>query len=992
MGEAQGFQEVLTDHFYLFSRYLIPEDFIDQLVSENVLTLDDKEVITNHYVNKNRRQRTNQLIEILMTRGERGYQKFLEILEYKYPHVYSKVTNKQPRQPPADFLPSRMSDQLRILDSLPTIAQHIKDQFYTNRELDTQLTVLQQFLQVSKEENNALEQEIERMRSIRQENEQLHIQIANLENEVRENQVAINKEMQRTLAYIEARDSYQQRWEMLQVQYDELYRKYRQEQSHGATSGLRQITRTPSTQALEVETGRSMEKHYHEKFKILETDLDLYKAQCEELSNQLTSIRQNEIHLEKDLEDKKKHLSKKEREIRNLEKQLIESNGKIESFYLLINKKSQEIYELNKQRMSDQDRYNELSKEKESIFAENFEQEKKIRRLEEELQKLKARLSGSSQGEEMSSANSGSEEEILLERRKQGIKYHGRPEMCKVELRRPSHSENEDLPMNVSLPHDTLTGCPDTPTVIFEREVSWLRYSLRQASMTTQPESYRQFHTNNKDSLSEPLHLSRTPEEGPNEPRPRPLPVTQAVAPIPREGKILCDSEPDSDDEQSDVIPHLSHDVYTVLLPKRCSKIVRPGQVDKDCRIVTLRFPINEKIELCGGNHTGIFISKVLKNVDLSPGEEIKEVIFTPNEHVHPLVVSVKGCTLEEVYRLLSEDFIRRKKEREVRISVKKCAEDHDAMKRWLAENNNTGDYFFVRCNVSLESKNEEEVSLKAGDVFLVTNSLYDQEKRQWQGHRVDLFTSLVDEHTYVVIPNLQESNLRRFKSLRQNTSEDESKQFGRTAGIKVRGQPYNRVLPMKAFVKLPVFVIGPITLVTLLMGQIATKLRTEFIVQTSDCMHEEEHMCSNNVHLVKKGKIDAVLSRRSVQRIVIFVCADQEMCQEEAKVIFGSDFQGNINRDVVDQSTNIRIKLKEYGQNFEELCVTRIHNERSFLAEFRSRVQGSQDRVLWLCSKEMDPDITERHREILGPSLDIHELNAQLQNAQCSDQASLLS
>ena len=42
----------------------------------------------------------DKLIEILMTRGENGYKKFLEILEYQYPHVYQDVTKKEPRDPP----------------------------------------------------------------------------------------------------------------------------------------------------------------------------------------------------------------------------------------------------------------------------------------------------------------------------------------------------------------------------------------------------------------------------------------------------------------------------------------------------------------------------------------------------------------------------------------------------------------------------------------------------------------------------------------------------------------------------------------------------------------------------------------------------------------------------------------------------------------------------------------------------------------------------
>lgn len=43
---------------------------------------------------------SDKLIEILLTRGQRGYEQFLEILEYQYPHVFQEVTNKEPRDPP----------------------------------------------------------------------------------------------------------------------------------------------------------------------------------------------------------------------------------------------------------------------------------------------------------------------------------------------------------------------------------------------------------------------------------------------------------------------------------------------------------------------------------------------------------------------------------------------------------------------------------------------------------------------------------------------------------------------------------------------------------------------------------------------------------------------------------------------------------------------------------------------------------------------------
>ena len=35
-----------------------------------------------------------------MTKGKRGFEKFLELLEFSYPHVYRDVLKKEPRDPP----------------------------------------------------------------------------------------------------------------------------------------------------------------------------------------------------------------------------------------------------------------------------------------------------------------------------------------------------------------------------------------------------------------------------------------------------------------------------------------------------------------------------------------------------------------------------------------------------------------------------------------------------------------------------------------------------------------------------------------------------------------------------------------------------------------------------------------------------------------------------------------------------------------------------
>ncbi|KAH3879299.1 hypothetical protein DPMN_003201 [Dreissena polymorpha] len=62
--EDEKYHETLTENFYLFSKYLVPEDYIAELVSASVLTLEDREVILNHFVNQTRRQRASRLFRL----------------------------------------------------------------------------------------------------------------------------------------------------------------------------------------------------------------------------------------------------------------------------------------------------------------------------------------------------------------------------------------------------------------------------------------------------------------------------------------------------------------------------------------------------------------------------------------------------------------------------------------------------------------------------------------------------------------------------------------------------------------------------------------------------------------------------------------------------------------------------------------------------------------------------------------------------------------
>jgi hypothetical protein len=43
-------------------------------------------------------------LDVLQSKGDNGVRKFLEILEWEYPHVFKEVTNKEARDPPTGKL------------------------------------------------------------------------------------------------------------------------------------------------------------------------------------------------------------------------------------------------------------------------------------------------------------------------------------------------------------------------------------------------------------------------------------------------------------------------------------------------------------------------------------------------------------------------------------------------------------------------------------------------------------------------------------------------------------------------------------------------------------------------------------------------------------------------------------------------------------------------------------------------------------------------
>uniref|UniRef100_A0A3Q3F105 Caspase recruitment domain family, member 11 n=1 Tax=Labrus bergylta TaxID=56723 RepID=A0A3Q3F105_9LABR len=81
---------------YELCRIISPEKLTPYLRQCKVLDEQDEDEILNSRLLVSKANRTSRLLDILHTKGERGYVAFLESLEFYYPELYKLVTGKDP--------------------------------------------------------------------------------------------------------------------------------------------------------------------------------------------------------------------------------------------------------------------------------------------------------------------------------------------------------------------------------------------------------------------------------------------------------------------------------------------------------------------------------------------------------------------------------------------------------------------------------------------------------------------------------------------------------------------------------------------------------------------------------------------------------------------------------------------------------------------------------------------------------------------------------
>lgn len=130
--EKDIFEELIERKRYKIVKYINAQVFFDKLRQVKVLSMDDTLEISSK---PTRRQQAGYFLNILQTKGDNGVKKFLEILEWEYPHVFKDVTNKDAREPPTDYLKHRESVYAGWLYKLPELAESLKNDYEHKKDL-----------------------------------------------------------------------------------------------------------------------------------------------------------------------------------------------------------------------------------------------------------------------------------------------------------------------------------------------------------------------------------------------------------------------------------------------------------------------------------------------------------------------------------------------------------------------------------------------------------------------------------------------------------------------------------------------------------------------------------------------------------------------------------------------------------------------------------------------------------------------------------------
>ncbi|XP_014880024.1 caspase recruitment domain-containing protein 11 isoform X1 [Poecilia latipinna] len=157
---------------YELCRNITPAKLTPYLRQCKVLDEQDEDEILNSLLLQAKANRTSRLLDILRTKGERGYGAFLESLEFYYPELYKSVTGKDPTRRFSTIVVEEGQEGLTqfLMNEVMKLQKNTKVKTLQNTELSRKTRTLEdeyKKLRLANQELQAFQQRYNKLREER---------------------------------------------------------------------------------------------------------------------------------------------------------------------------------------------------------------------------------------------------------------------------------------------------------------------------------------------------------------------------------------------------------------------------------------------------------------------------------------------------------------------------------------------------------------------------------------------------------------------------------------------------------------------------------------------------------------------------------------------------------------------------------------------------------------------------------------------------------
>nr|XP_034312955.1 caspase recruitment domain-containing protein 11 isoform X1 [Crassostrea gigas]XP_034312956.1 caspase recruitment domain-containing protein 11 isoform X1 [Crassostrea gigas]XP_034312957.1 caspase recruitment domain-containing protein 11 isoform X1 [Crassostrea gigas]XP_034312958.1 caspase recruitment domain-containing protein 11 isoform X1 [Crassostrea gigas]XP_034312959.1 caspase recruitment domain-containing protein 11 isoform X1 [Crassostrea gigas] len=910
--EKDIFEELIERKRYKIVKYINAQVFFDKLREVKVLSMDDTQEISSK---PTRRQQAGYFLDILQTKGDNGVKKFLEILEWEYPHVFKDVTNKDAREPPTDYLKHRESVYAGWLYKLPELAESLKNDYEHKKDLNEKFQEMKEVMKIVQDNNLELERENlelqEKQKMLLLEKNELETQLGHC---FREKQFAQDK----SVNFLESIVEYQKEISNLK---DSL-REVRHERDACVKQIENMMDNFSKNKAENSEARRksysmtqlNTEKIYDRQnsaqefeITILKEKLEQEQENCSELNQQLVHVMEELDHTQAQLRKTKSNCDKLIKEVETKDKWLEEKRKRIDEYFKVIERLEEEKKRLEEERNREQKKVKDVEDKSRTYFTKIYQLENMLEALKSENEKLKIQYN------RISSGSSIAEEVIASD--KFPVMHDDLYPDDEPTYRSPDQNYAWDIYQKVSRsPRRDDSMKPEVGGSFRLNDV-----------VEPQPFNYSiiPVHTllKEQEKHSNPDISEQFEGEGT---------TTGASA----SNTLSSDTSEDTDTE----LMGFNVNIRELPLKWRPPKSTPPSaQMDKQCTYKVILPVLDEKLKITGGNFTGIFILEVNRKLEsgLCVGDQVISVQLLKSDYSCVSKKEMRTLTLMEARAaFLFEN--QRDNEKDLEITIKRTAiEEYESIRKWMETNKSTGDYFYVRAGAAVKEKVPDCLPIKKGDILRVTNTYYVKgDRKYWKVCPYDRQNEKWGKEG--IIP----SDIRRLFS------------NDRRGAFRARSL-FVRVLPMKASSRLPVLMYGPENIISSAQSLIVDdspdylcynvdKGRTVDILR--HCINTGKHC------MMKEGP-------RKIEVCIVIVIHTDGAAPEVIKSIFGVDkateYKYNISDDIICETITV-------GENG-------VNDKQSFLRAFYEQVQKGQDRMFWCTSSQLDESIVTQFQDYLG-------------------------